>query len=152
MTDAKRERAALAALAALAAAMLTGCVGVPGTPVDTRITTGSRIAAPDPGWRALLDNAASQIRRCYRGPRVGHAGRQIITRLRVNLSPDGTIEGRPAIIAQEGVTPLNRLYAQRMAEAAIDSVIRCAPLSVPPGFGGADRIEFDLTFAPLASA
>jgi hypothetical protein len=140
------------ALAFAAVAMLAGCATAPGTSRDARIVTGTRVAAPDPGWRALLDGAATQVRQCYRGPRVAHVGRQIVTRLRVLVTPEGMIDGRPVVIAQEGVTPLNRHYAERMAEAAIASVLRCAPLSVPPGFAGAERIEFDLTFAPLASA
>ncbi len=151
-TDTGKRYRALAAMT-VSVAMLAGCATSPGTSQpDMQIATGTRIAAPDPGWQTLLDNAATQIRRCYRGPRVGHAGRQIITRLRINLTPDGRVEGRPAVIVQDGITPLNRLYAERMAQAAIDSVMRCAPLNVPPGFAGAERIEFDLTFAPLASA
>ncbi|MBX3561145.1 MAG: hypothetical protein KF780_04960 [Sphingomonas sp.] len=150
MADTRRWRGVLTAMAATP--LLAGCVSGGGTGPDTASVTGTRIAAPDPGWRTLLDGAASQVRRCYRGPRVGHAGRQIITRLRVMVTPDGLIDGRPVVIAQDGITPLNRLYAERMADAAIQSVLRCAPLSVPPGFAGSGPIEFDLTFAPLASA
>src|SRR5690606_5738586 len=100
----------------------------------------------------LLDGAARQVRRCYRGPRVGHTGRQIVTRLRILVTPEGMIDGRPMVIAQEGLTPVNRLYADRMADAAIQSVLRCAPLSVPPVLASEGLIEFDLTFSPLASA
>lgn len=148
----RRWRGAMVALAMPAALVLAGCTSGAGAGPDMRFVTGTRIAAPDPGWRALLDGAASQVRRCYRGPRVGHSGRQIITRLRVMMTPDGMIDGRPTVIGQDGVTPLNRLYAERMADAAIQSVLRCAPLSVPPGFAADELIEFDLTFAPLASA
>lgn len=141
-----------ALLAIFAVLSFAGCASAPGPGQDLRAVTGSRIAAPDPGWRTLLDDAAVQVRRCYRGPRVGHSGRQIVTRLRVLVTPDGRIGGRPTVIAQEGITPLNRLYAERMAEAAIESVLRCAPLAVPPGFAADGLIEFDLTFSPLASA
>lgn len=145
-------RAVLAALAMPAALLLAGCAsGLAGAP-DTRTVTGTRIAVPDPGWQQLLTGAAQQVRRCYRGPRVGHAGRQIVTRLRVLVTPEGLIDGRPVVIAQEGLTPANRLYADRMADAAIQSVLRCAPLAVPPGLAGEGPIEFDLTFSPLASA
>lgn len=109
-------------------------------------------ALPDPGWQALLESAAQQVRRCYRAPRVGHTGRQIVTRLRVFVSPDGLVAGRPAVIAQDGVTPVNRIYAQRMAEAAIDAVLRCAPLRVPAGVAGEGAFEIDLTFSPSAAA
>ncbi len=134
--------------AALVAAALAGCATAPAVHTAARATP----AAPDPGWQALLAGAAAQVRRCYRGPRVGHAGRQIVTRLRILVTPEGMIDGRPVVIAQEGLTPLNRLYADRMAQAAIQSVLRCAPLSVPPGFAREGSIEFDLTFSPLASA
>ena len=131
----------------LLAAAATGCAPAasvrPGRPIA---------AAPDPGWQALLQSAAQQVRRCYRGPRVGHSGRQIVTRLRVFVAPDGLIAGRPAVIGQDGVTPINRIYAERMAEAAIDAVLRCAPLRVPQGFAGGGVFEIDLTFSPSAAA
>jgi len=75
-----------------------------------------------------------------------------VTRLRILVTPEGMIDGRPMVIAQEGLTPVNRLYADRMADAAIQSVLRCAPLSVPPVLASEGLIEFDLTFSPLASA
>lgn len=128
--------------------MSAGCT--PATSI--RPALPSVAAAPDPRWQTLLQSAAQQVRRCYRGPRVSHSGRQIVTRLRVFVAPDGLIAGRPAVIAQNGVTPVNRIYAERMAEAAIDAVLRCAPLRIPQGFAGGSAFEIDLTFSPSASA
>ncbi len=153
MTGGKRTwRRALAVLATPGALLLAGCASGPAGESGMRAVTGTRIAAPDPGWQQLLTGAAQQVRQCYRGPRVGHTGRQIVTRLRIMITPEGLIDGRPVVIAQEGLTPVNRLYADRMADAAIQSVLRCAPLNVPPGLAGEGPIEFDLTFSPLARA
>ncbi len=142
-----RSRIGVAGLLSLLAAMAAGCAASAPTRPALRVT----VQTPQPDWNRLLESAALQVRRCYRGPRVGHAGRQIVTRLRIFLTPDGAIAGLPTVVAQEGVTPVNRLYAGRMAEAAIQSVVRCAPLRLPD-LAGQERIEIDLTFSPLASA
>lgn len=133
----------------LLGAGVSGCATP--APQPTRPPLRLVIHAPQPDWDQLLETAAQQVRRCYRGPRVGHAGRQIVTRLRIFLTPEGAIAQPPTVVAQDGVTPTNRLYASRMAEAAIQSVVRCAPLRLP-ALAGDDRIEIDLTFSPLASA
>ena len=111
-------------------------------------------AAPAPRVRVqeVLDVAAAQVRRCYRSPRVASAGRQIVTRLRVRFTGDGQLAQLPVVVAQEGLTEGNRAYANRMAEAAIEAVLRCAPLRLPPGLEARRSIAFDLTFSPLAPA
>jgi len=105
-----------------------------------------------PVMRAALDSAASQVRRCYRSPRVSTAARQIVTRVRVRVTPDGTLGGIPMVIFQEGVGPGNRAYAERMAQAAIQSVMSCAPLRLPEDVYRGLSVELELTFSPLASA
>ena len=100
--------------------------------------------------RQALFTAATQVRRCYRSPRVSFQGRQIVTRLRVRLTPDGQMAGLPAVVEQIGITPDNQPYAGRMAAAAIGAVMRCAPLQLPAAFFQPDGAEFDLTFSPLA--
>lgn len=142
-----RSRIGVAGLLSLLGAAAAGCTASASAEPALRVA----IHTPQPDWDQLLESAALQVRRCYRGPRVGHAGRQIVTRLRIYLTPDGAIAGLPTVVAQEGVTPVNRLYAGRMAEAAIQSVVRCAPLRLP-NFAGQEQIEIDLTFSPLASA
>lgn len=126
---------------------LAGCTAAPPPAV--------RLAGPvaaDPVWETLLRSAERQVRRCYRGPRVSFSGRQIITRLRVSLTPQGAVQGLPTVVEQAGVTPMNQLYAGRMAEAAIQSVLRCAPLRLPEGFASEVPFDIELTFSPLASA
>ena len=99
-----------------------------------------------------LQNAARQVHSCYRAPRVSSAGRQIVTRLRVRLTPDGELSGLPILLGQSGVTPSNRTSAGPMAEAAIAAVLRCAPLRLPPDLYARGWSAFDLTFSPLGVA
>jgi hypothetical protein len=99
---------------------------------------------------AALRSAAQQVTRCYRSPRVSSEGRQIITRLRIRLTADGRIAELPAVVVQENVTPTSQPYAERMAAAAIEAVMRCTPLQLPPTFYANGRADFELTFSPLA--
>jgi hypothetical protein len=108
---------------------------------------------PDPvAVHAAIGAAAQQVQRCYRSPRVASAGKQISTRLLVRLAPDGTLAELPLVLAQGGLTPLNRPYASRMAEAASLAVIRCAPLRLPAELYQSGWNEIELTFSPRALA
>ena len=51
--------------------------------------------------------------------------------LRVRVTTDGQVANLPIVVSQTGVTPANQPYASRMAEAAIEAVMRCAPLRLP---------------------
>lgn len=99
-----------------------------------------------------MNEAARQVRRCYRAPRIATQGRRIVTQLRVRITPDGAISGLPAVVAQSGVNADNRSYADRMAQAAIESVLRCAPLVLPQEAYRGTAIVLDLTFSPTLSA
>lgn len=101
--------------------------------------------------RATLDETARQVRRCYRSPRVASVARQIITRLRIRISPEGSLGGLPLVVEQAGIHPGNEPYASRMAEAAILSVIRCAPYRMPEEFVRGEWVEIELTFSPSAA-
>jgi len=94
----------------------------------------------------IMASAADQVRRCYRNPRGGP--RSIATRLRVRLNQDGSLAGLPMLLSQTGVTPDNRMFAARMAEAASLAVIRCAPLRLPTEFYAEGWQEFELIFSP----
>ena len=131
----------VAVLLALAGA---GCASVPRTePARARdeILVQSAVAS-----------AATQVRRCYRKPRVASQGLRIITQLRVRVFPGGEVRGLPVVLGQHGVTPANQVYAQQMAEAAIGAVVRCAPLSLPEGVYRYGWVDIDLTFSPMARA
>lgn len=97
-----------------------------------------------------LASAAEQVRRCYRSPRIPSHGREIVTHVRVNYAGGGTIVGVPILLRQEGVTPGNRGYAAPMAEAAIASVLRCSPITLPAPMR-ADPWQIDYRFS-LAAA
>ena len=99
-----------------------------------------------------LASAAAQVRRCYQSPRVSHSGRQIVTTLRLRITDQGYTDGLPVIVGQHGVTAANRAFADRMAQAAIGAVVRCAPLRLPPELYRNGWREFELTFSPLATA
>ncbi len=118
-------------------------------------SAGCVSTAPEPRAGLLTAQvtaeAAAQVRRCYRQPRIPHAGRQIITRLRVRYGPDGALAGLPSVVWQSGVTADNRLYAVPMAEAAMAAVIRCAPIHLPPDYYVKGLDEIDLTFSPGAA-
>jgi hypothetical protein len=125
-----------------------GCAATPTAPIQ-RLRMAPTMSTEA---RAAIDLTASQVRRCYRAPRVSSAGRQIITRLLIRIAPDGALNGLPELISQSGVHPGNQNFAPRMAEAAILAVMNCAPYRLPPGFADGEPIEIELTFSPLASA
>ncbi|MBS0315237.1 MAG: cell envelope integrity protein TolA [Proteobacteria bacterium] len=95
-------------------------------------------------------DAAAQVKRCYRTPKVMGEGRRIATRLHVRYAPDGSIIGVPAVVWQTGVTPSNQMFADEMAQAAIESVVRCSPLRLPPELYAYSWNDFELTFSPAA--
>jgi hypothetical protein len=120
------------------------------------LAIGCTSTKPDPSVvadamsEAALAEAARQVQRCYRSPRVGSDGRQIVTRLHIRLNADGQIANLPQVVLQHGVTPANQAFAGRMAEAAIAAVVRCTPIRLPGSFYRDGLTEFDLTFSPLA--
>lgn len=124
----------------LLAALLGGCGPLP---------------APRPSHSevdAALRSAALQVRRCYRLPRVSSGGRYIVTRVRVRLTPEGELAGLPSVLMQQGVTPANQPYAEPMAQAAVEAVMRCAPLRLPPRLYLHGWRDFDLTFSLAVAA
>jgi hypothetical protein len=98
--------------------------------------------------RRLAQEAADQVRRCYRRPKVASEAKQIVTRLRVKFTPDGQLAQLPELVWQRSVTPAAAPFAPRMVEAASLAIIRCAPIRLPPEVhaGGWDELEF--TFSP----
>lgn len=110
--------------------------------------TAVKPAGPDPRLvaRATAD-AAGQVKRCYRSPRLGHDARQIATRLRVRYAPNGELASFPIVVSQSSVTPGNRPYATMMAQAAVTAVIDCSPLKLPPELHSRGWDEFELTFS-----
>jgi hypothetical protein len=93
-------------------------------------------------------DAAAQVKRCYRTPRVFGAGRRISTRLGVRYAADGSVIGVPTVLSQSGITPENAMFADDMAAAAVESVVRCSPLHLPPELYAMGWSSFELTFSP----
>ena len=134
-------RTAAPALLVLASMLAWGCVAVP------------KADAPgDQALNAVGQQAARQIKRCYRTPRVASSGKQIVTRLRVRYRPDGGLADVPQVVWQGGVTPANRVYATDMAEAAGLAVMRCAPVNLPSELYSKGWSVLDFTFSPNARA
>ena len=100
--------------------------------------------------REAVQDAAAQVKRCYRTPRVASSGKQISTRLLVRYRKDGGLSGLPVVLAQGGVTPDNSAYAGKMAEAAGLAVIRCAPVRLPEDLYEEGWSTLELTFSPSA--
>ena len=94
-------------------------------------------------------DAAAQVKRCYRSPKVFGTGRRISTKLAVRYAPDGNIIGGPTLVSQGGVTAENQMFADDMAAAAIESVVRCSPLHLPPELYAYGWSSFELTFSPV---
>ncbi len=109
---------------------------------------------PAPASAAALDeiaqNAAAQVKRCYRSPRIPSSGKQIITRLRVQYREDGGLAALPVVLSQAGLTPENSPYAGKMAEAAGLAVMRCAPVRLPPDKHKQGWSTLELIFSPTA--
>ena len=99
---------------------------------------------------AALVQVGMQVRRCYRFPRVSSQARQISTRVRVRVTSDGQVANLPTVVFQSGVTPANQAYAARVAEAAIEAVMRCTPIRLPESAYRDGSVEFELTFSPVA--
>lgn len=134
--------------AAMPAMLLVGCAAPDPTPAMVRLD-----ARPDARVVAkLTESAATQVKRCYRSPKIAKSARQITTRLRVFYAPDGQLATLPVLVAQAGVTAANRAHAAAMAEAAMLAVVRCAPLDLPRELYQAGWDEFELTFAPRTFA
>jgi hypothetical protein len=127
--------------------LVGGCVAKPEPQVDIKP------AGPDPvALSRAIASAGRQIVPCYRAPRLNRIARQIVTVLHVYYSADGMLAQTPVIAGQSGVTDENRMYAPSMARAAIDAVIRCAPVKLPPELYSNGWDQIDLTFSPRGQA
>jgi hypothetical protein len=107
--------------------------------------TAPRAATVDARAMAGLAGAiAAQVKPCYVVPAGGTDSSNIVTVLRLQFKPDGSVAGKPSVVEQSGVTAANQSYSRQMAEAAKRAVLKCAPLRLPPDLyrGGWEDIEF----------
>lgn len=99
----------------------------PGKSNTPRAANVSRAQAAD-----LASAIQRQVQPCAnRIPNPGPGANQILSRIRLQMSPDGTMAARPELRGQTGVDDGNQRYARRVAELAIAAFIQCAPYHLP---------------------
>jgi outer membrane biosynthesis protein TonB len=67
-------------------------------------------------------------------PPSGSDAELLVTRLSVRLNKDGSLDGAPEILGQDGVNDSNQGQAKLHAERAIQAVRRAAPFKLPPDY------------------
>lgn len=101
--------------------------------------TAPAAAAIGPEVRAGLASAiARQLKPHWVAPQ-GADAELLVTVLAWDLKPDGTLDGAPRVVRQEGITDSNRPQARRHAEQAIRSVELSAPFDLPDQYFAAWR-------------
>ncbi|MCB5425900.1 hypothetical protein H0274_11570 [Altererythrobacter sp. CC-YST694] len=92
---------------------------------------GAPAAAFGPAEQASLTSAISrQLRPHWNAPQ-GVDVEKLVTLLDWDLNPDGSLNGRPRLKSQSGLTDSNRPQAARHAELAIRAVQLAAPFDLP---------------------
>lgn len=98
-------------------------------------TSETRVPASQIGASAkasIVAAIARQVRPHWQGAAPSGADAELLaTVLAFELNPDGSLKGRPRVIAQEGVTPANEAQKERHAEVAIRAVQLAAPFDLP---------------------
>lgn len=93
-----------------------------------------------PAVRSALAGAiARQLKPHWKIPQ-GADAELLVTVLEWRLKPDGTLDGAPRVVRQEGITDANRAQAARHAEQAIRAVRLAAPFNLPEEYYPAWRL------------
>lgn len=111
-------------------------------------TTETRVPASQIGASAkasLVQAIAREIKPHWQPP-SGPDVEKITTYLRFRLKPDGSLEGRPAMVRQTGVNDTNRAQAGRHAEQAIRAVQLAAPFNLPEEYYEAWKLVNPFSF------
>jgi outer membrane biosynthesis protein TonB len=87
-----------------------------------------------PAEQASLQQAIARQLRPYWKPPSGAGAEDLVTILAFDLNPDGTLNGRPRVVRQTGVTETNRPQAGRHEELAVRAVQLAAPFDLPPKY------------------
>lgn len=97
----------------------------------TSRSNGAPAKSLGPEVRSALAGAlARQLKPHWIAPQ-GVDADQLVTVLAFDLNPDGTLNGKPRVVAQHGIDDSNRPQAARHAEQAIRAVELAAPFSLP---------------------
>jgi hypothetical protein len=105
-------------------------------------TDETRIPASQIGASAkasLVQAIARQLKPKWQPP-DGPDVDKITTYLRFRLNADGSLAGRPEMVRQTGVTPVNEAQAKRHAEQAIRAVQLAAPFKLPDEYYNAWKV------------
>lgn len=116
-------------------------------------TTETRVPASQIGastQASLIQAIIRQIRPHWSAPQ-GVDAELLVTQLSFRLNPDGSLNGRPRVVSQSGVTDSNRPQQELHAERAIRAVQLAAPFDLPDEYYNAwrtiDGARFDRNLA-----
>lgn len=95
---------------------------------------GTPAAAIGPQVRSALSGAITrQLKPHWQAPQ-GPEAEELVTYLAFDLNKDGSLDGRPTVVRQAGITDVNRTQASRHAEQAVRAVQLAAPFNLPPEY------------------
>ncbi|MEO1967145.1 MAG: energy transducer TonB [Sphingomonadaceae bacterium] len=96
-------------------------------------TDETRAAASElgPGVSASLVQAIARQIKPHWTPPDGPDIDKVTSYVRFQLNKDGSLAGRPQLVRQTGITPINRAQAGRHGELAIRAVQLAAPFDLP---------------------
>jgi protein TonB len=95
---------------------------------------GTPAATFGPAEQASLSQAINRQLKPHWSAPSGVDAEKLITVLRWELNPDGSLKGRPSVVSQSGITDSNRPQAALHAERAIRAVQLAAPFDLPEEF------------------
>lgn len=102
-----------------------------GISAGERENAGTPAAQAGPEVKASIASAMiRQIKPHWRAPE-GVDSDKLVTILDFDLNPDGTLNGQPRLVRQEGINPSNKPQASVHAENAIRAVELAAPFDLP---------------------
>lgn len=78
----------------------------------------------------LSASISRQLKPYWRSPR-GRDAERLVTILAWDLKPDGSLAGRPTLVALRGVTKYNSIVSDAHIAAAIQAVEHAAPFKLP---------------------
>jgi outer membrane biosynthesis protein TonB len=110
--------------------------GASTTSNETRIPA-SQIGAS--AKASIVQAIARQIKPHWTAP-SGVDSEQLVTVLSFRLNEDGSLNGRPQVVSQSGVTASNTPQKDLHAERAIRAVQRAAPFDLPPRYYNAWKV------------
>ena len=92
---------------------------------------GTPAAQVGPQVRSALSSAITrQLKPHWQAPQ-GPQAEELVTYLAFDLNQDGSLNGRPKVLRQSGITDVNRNQASRHAEQAVRAVQLAAPFNLP---------------------